>query len=173
MSAHLACVRCAAFFNLLLPVNILFCSLQYRQSAAAHSLWRQYTVLRSWAANSCSLICLLTSAPVACREDLLRRALATTWDVLTSTEQPISAQIDQKVAPALLPRVGLAGNNNTGHAEPVDPCALSQQAHQRTLRGWKAWGAGHLLSWMASLEKLCFGVLEAVVKLFNKIKMCI
>ena len=33
-----------------------------------------------------------------CREELLKRALQATWDVLTSTEQPISTQIDQKVS---------------------------------------------------------------------------
>ena len=94
------------FYNLLLAVNNLFCSLQCRQSAAAHSLWKQYTVLRQVldCLNNCLGICLLTSARVACREDLLRRALGTTWDVLTSTEQPISAQIDQKVELALLPK---------------------------------------------------------------------
>ena len=32
------------------------------------------------------------------REELLKRALQATWDVLTSTEQPISTQIDQKVS---------------------------------------------------------------------------
>ena len=52
---------------------------------------------------------LLTSGAVCCREDLLRRALGTTWDVLSSTEQPISAQIDQKVALVLMPGIGIGG----------------------------------------------------------------
>ena len=69
--------------------------------SAVNSAWRGVQQLHQFSWRCC----LLTTAPVACREDLLRRALGTTWDVLTSTEQPISAQIDQKVALALIPRL--------------------------------------------------------------------
>ncbi|KAK9837316.1 hypothetical protein WJX81_005823 [Elliptochloris bilobata] len=69
--------------------------LEYAEDAVAESC-----ALRSVGAST-SKKEVFDSVRRELEEELLRRALQTTWDVLTPSEQPISAQIDQKVHEAL------------------------------------------------------------------------